>query len=50
MGFFAPKGTPKEIRSRVHAATTVVLKDPGIVTRLSELGFEAVGLGGAAGD
>ena len=48
MGFFAPKGTPEEIRGRIHTAATAVLKDPGIVARLRELGFEPVGLDGAA--
>jgi tripartite-type tricarboxylate transporter receptor subunit TctC len=48
MGFFAPTGTPEETRGRVHAATTAVLKDPGIVARLRDLGFEPVGRDGAA--
>ncbi|MBL6612611.1 MAG: tripartite tricarboxylate transporter substrate binding protein [Reyranella sp.] len=48
MGFLTPKGTPDEIRHRLHAATTTVLKDPGIVARLSEQGFTPVGLDGPA--
>lgn len=48
MGVFAPKGTPEEIRSRVHASLTATLKDPAIVARLRELGFDPVGLDGAA--
>jgi tripartite-type tricarboxylate transporter receptor subunit TctC len=48
MGFFAPKGTPEEIRGRVNAAVTTVLKDPAIVARLHDLGFEPVGGDGAA--
>ena len=48
MGFFAPKGTPEAIRGRVHAAATAVLKDPGIVARLRDLGFEPVGGDGVA--
>jgi len=34
--------TPEEIRGRVHAAVTSVLKDPAIVIRLRDLGFEPV--------
>jgi len=48
MGFFAPAGTPGEIRGRVHSAATIVLKDPVVVRRLRELGFEPVGLDGTA--
>jgi tripartite-type tricarboxylate transporter receptor subunit TctC len=48
MGFFAPKGTPEEIRGRVNSAVTTVLKDPAIVARLHDLGFEPVGGDGAA--
>jgi tripartite-type tricarboxylate transporter receptor subunit TctC len=48
MGFFAPKGAPVEVRGRVHAAATAVLKDPAIIARLRDLGFEPVGLDGAA--
>ncbi len=48
MGFFAPKGTPEAIRGRVHAAATAVLKNPGIVARLRDLGFEPVGGDGVA--
>jgi len=48
MGFFAPRSTPQEIRGRVHAAVAAVLKDPAIVARLRDLGFEPVGGDGAA--
>ena len=48
MGFFAPRTTPEEVRARVHAAVTAVLKDPAIVPRLRDLGFEPVGGDGAA--
>jgi len=48
MGLFAPRGTPEEIRAHVHAAATTVLKDPAIVVRLRDLGFEPIGLDGAA--
>jgi tripartite-type tricarboxylate transporter receptor subunit TctC len=48
MGFFAPKGTPEEIRRRVHLAITTALKEAGVPVRLSDLGFEPVGQDGAA--
>lgn len=48
MGVFAPRATPEEIRARVHTAVATVLKDPAIVTRLRDLGFEPVGGDGAA--
>lgn len=44
MGLLAPRGTPEEIRRRVHAATVAALKDGGVVARLHDLGFEPVGL------
>lgn len=48
MGVFAPRTTPEEVRARVHAALTAILKDPAIVVRLRDLGFEPVGGDGAA--
>ena len=48
MGFLAPNGTPEEVRGRVHAAVTSVLRDPAIVVRLRDLGFAPVGGDGAA--
>jgi len=48
MGFFAPRGTPDDVRGRVHTAVTAVLKDPAIVARLRDLGFEPVGGDGEA--
>lgn len=48
MGLFAPKGTPEEIRRRLHEATVATLKDAGVGVRLRDLGFEAVGGDGAA--
>ncbi|MGH8445635.1 MAG: tripartite tricarboxylate transporter substrate-binding protein, partial [Solimonas sp.] len=48
MGLFALKGTPEEIRRRLHEATVATLKDAGVVARLRDLGFEAVGGDGTA--
>jgi tripartite-type tricarboxylate transporter receptor subunit TctC len=48
MGFFAPKGTPDEIKRRVHAAILAALNDPGVTARLGDLSFERVGLGAQA--
>ena len=48
MGLLAPKGTPEEIRRRVHSATVAALKDSNVVARLRDLGFDPVGHDGAA--
>lgn len=48
MGFFAPKGTPEEIRARVHGAVVAALGDAGVSRRLRDLGFAPVGLAGPA--
>ena len=48
MGFFAPKGTPEEVRRRVHAAMMAVLKDSIVTARLRDLGFAPAGLDGPA--
>lgn len=46
-GLLAPKGTPEPAVARVHSAMLAVLKDPAVVARLRELGFDPVGLDGA---
>jgi tripartite-type tricarboxylate transporter receptor subunit TctC len=38
---FAPKGTPKDIVGRLSAAAVDALADPGMRSRLAELGYEA---------
>jgi tripartite-type tricarboxylate transporter receptor subunit TctC len=38
-GFFAPKGTPREIISRLNAAVEA-LADPAVRSRLTDLGLE----------
>jgi len=48
MGFLAPKGTPEEIRRRIHAAVVAALGDSGVVERLHDLGFDPAGLDGPA--
>jgi tripartite-type tricarboxylate transporter receptor subunit TctC len=48
MGFLAPKGTPQDVRDRVHAAVLAVLKDATVAARLRDLGFEPAGLPQAA--
>jgi tripartite-type tricarboxylate transporter receptor subunit TctC len=40
-GFFAPKGTPKDIVDRLNAAAVEALADPAARARLAELGYEA---------
>ena len=39
-GFFAPKGTPKDIIARLNAATVEALADPAIQKRYMELGLD----------
>jgi tripartite-type tricarboxylate transporter receptor subunit TctC len=39
-GFWAPKGTPKEIIARLTAATAEALADPAIQKRFTELGLD----------
>jgi tripartite-type tricarboxylate transporter receptor subunit TctC len=39
-GFFAPRGTPKEIIARLNAATVQVLAEPAVRARFSELGLD----------
>ena len=41
-GLFAPKGTPKDIISRLNAATVEALADPGVRTRIADFGMEIV--------
>jgi tripartite-type tricarboxylate transporter receptor subunit TctC len=39
-GFFAPKGTPKDIIAKLNAATVEALADPSIQKRFTELGLD----------
>ena len=39
-GIFAPKGTPKEIVSKLNAAAVEALADPEVRPRLVDLGYE----------
>jgi tripartite-type tricarboxylate transporter receptor subunit TctC len=39
-GFWAPKGTPKEIIAKLNAATVEALADPAIQKRFSDLGLD----------
>jgi tripartite-type tricarboxylate transporter receptor subunit TctC len=38
-GLFAPKGTPRDIIGKLHAAAVEALADPAVLSRLVELGF-----------
>jgi tripartite-type tricarboxylate transporter receptor subunit TctC len=42
-GFLMPKGTPEAIRTRLYNETAAILKDPGIVKKLSDFGAEPGG-------
>jgi tripartite-type tricarboxylate transporter receptor subunit TctC len=39
-GFFAPRGTPKDIIARLNAAVEAALADPAVQSRLADLGLE----------
>src|SRR5215216_6869966 len=39
-GFWAPKGTPKDIIAKLNAATVEALADPAIQKRFTELGLD----------
>ena len=39
-GFFAPKGTPKDVIAKLNAATVEALADPTIQKRFTELGLD----------
>jgi tripartite-type tricarboxylate transporter receptor subunit TctC len=39
-GFFAPKGTPKDVIARLNGATIQVLADPGVRKRFADLGLD----------
>ena len=45
VGFFAPARTPKEIVERLARASQAVLKQPEIIARARQAGFEVVGGG-----
>ena len=42
-GLLAPKGTPKEIIDKIHAATLKVLQDPAVRKRIEETGSLVIG-------
>ena len=46
-GFLAPKATSADVRVRFHAALVAVLKEPAVIERLEQLGFEPASLDGA---
>src|SRR3954451_14520413 len=39
-GFYAPKGTPKDVITKLNAATVEALADPALQKRFSELGLD----------
>jgi tripartite-type tricarboxylate transporter receptor subunit TctC len=39
----APKGLPKEVKAKLHAAIVSALNEPDIKAKLQEQGFEVVG-------
>lgn len=40
-GLFAPKGTPAEIVATLNKAVNAVLKDPAVISRMNQAGFDA---------
>ncbi len=49
-GFFLPAKTPKEIAIKLNTAIREILKEPTIVAKLQELGFEPIDLDQPASD
>jgi tripartite-type tricarboxylate transporter receptor subunit TctC len=43
--FVAPKGLPKDVKDKLDAAIAAALKDPGVVKKFNDIGFEVVGGG-----
>jgi tripartite-type tricarboxylate transporter receptor subunit TctC len=41
-GFFAPRGTPRDIIGKINAATVEALADPAVRSRFADLGLEIV--------
>jgi tripartite-type tricarboxylate transporter receptor subunit TctC len=41
-GFFAPKGTPRDITGKLNAAAVEALADPAVRSRLADLGLDIV--------
>jgi tripartite-type tricarboxylate transporter receptor subunit TctC len=39
-GFFAPKGTPKDVIAKLNSAMVQALADPAVRTRFTELGLD----------
>ena len=39
-GFFAPKGTPKDVIAKLNAAMVEALADPAVKARFTELGLD----------
>jgi tripartite-type tricarboxylate transporter receptor subunit TctC len=39
-GFWAPKGTPKDVIAKLNAATVEALADPALQKRFSDLGLD----------
>jgi len=43
----APKGLPKDVMDRLQPAVVAALRDPAVVKRFNDIGFEVVGNSGA---
>ncbi|MFT0859712.1 tripartite tricarboxylate transporter substrate binding protein BugD [Ancylobacter sp. G4_0304] len=43
-GVYAPKGTPKEVVTKLNAALVAALQDPKVIARFADLGTEPVAL------
>ena len=43
VGLFAPTGTPKEIVERLASETHEALKNPEVITRARDAGFQVIG-------
>jgi tripartite-type tricarboxylate transporter receptor subunit TctC len=43
LDFFGPKGLPKEIQMKLHAAIKIAVADPQVQVKLNNMGLNLIG-------